>query len=160
MKQILLIIFSLAFIFVNAQEIDKNNQAALESNEMLVLELKAPLNLFQCENCILENPVIDLEEINNDVDFIANYESTFGNQFLAINFLINQYGIIEQVSINKTFNSNLWNSESKNEWTLLINKFLKKRLFKNYFNSNYKIKTTISMLVIDNNLVLNPLIHN
>jgi hypothetical protein len=122
------------------------------SQETEFYSLKQPLNALSCTECVNENPTIDLTAINSILHrFIKENEDLN----IPLNFKIDANSSIVNVEINQELiNSDTLSKISKIEILNQLNGL-------NFYSSlvNQSTKTTLFFVLIDNKLILNPLIH-
>jgi hypothetical protein len=140
---ILLILFS---TYVFGQE--KNTQ-----------ELRAPLNLKKCVQCIAENPTISLQGVNEIEGFASEFFNVTKNNFIPLTIALDKNGKIISIKIEEDIvykQCDEINVAGVNE---LIKKCLGKLMITNK-NSTQNIQTTVCFFVNNNNeVILNPIIH-
>ena len=124
-----------------------------------ILELKRPLNLLQCKNRITENPVFDFKQINEDAALINDYKKFVDDYILIIDVLFDASGRIIELKPNLTLSSAFFKNDSKKIVQNLLDRFIGKKILAISSNSNASYKSTISMLIVDNKLQLNPILH-
>lgn len=123
------------------------------------LELNRPINLVKCINCISENPEIDLRELNSDHDLVQLFKELIQFNFIAFDIIVDQNGLIKQVSYNKNFNSNFFKDKNDKQLNELLDKLINKKFIKKGINSDFYLKTTISFIIENNTIILNPITH-
>lgn len=161
MKQIFNFFFLLLFISINAQQNNLKQFSTIDTLDFNynILEFKTPLNLLQCKNCVSENPEIDLLEINQDKNLIFNFIELIQFNFIAFDIIVDQNGLIKQVSYNKNFNSNFFKDKNDKQLNELLDKLINKKFIKKGINSDFYLKTTISFTIENNTIILNPITH-
>jgi len=163
MKQIFKIFFLLLFVMGHAQEKvkkdSKQNLTKPQDLEMSYLELKSPLNLVQCKNCISENPIIDLKELNDDSKFKQLLNDVINLNSIAFNLIMDKAGRIIEFKPNYTY-SYITKSVSESNFNKLSSLVMDKRIL-DVSNTNTVgyYKTTLSFSVTNNQIILNSILH-
>jgi hypothetical protein len=145
-----------SFDYKNSQGNSLDN---LQEGKENILELKTPLNILQCKNCILENPAFDFKQINEDAALINDYKKIVDEHSLVIDVLFDASGHIVESKPNLTLGSAFFKSYSKKIVQNLLDRFVGKKIFTISSNSNTYYKSTISFLIVDNKLQLNQILH-
>jgi hypothetical protein len=163
MKQIFKIFFLLLLASGHAQEKvkkdSKKNLTKSQNLEISYLELKSPMNLVQCKNCISENPTIDLKELNDDNQFINSFIRTIKYEFIAFDFVFDKYGKIIDVNYNKNYNNSFYASNNEDLLNNLLAKLKGKKLFVENLQYKQSVKATLSFIIDNDKLILNPITH-
>ena len=163
MKQIFKIFFLLLIATGHAQEKvkkdSKQNLTKPQDLEISYLEFKSPLNLTQCKNCISENPTIDLKELNDDNQFINSFIRTIKYEFVAFDFVFDKYGKIIDVNYNKNYNNSFYASNNEDLLNNLLAKLKGKKLFVENLQYKQSVKATLSFIIDNDKLILNPITH-
>jgi hypothetical protein len=163
MKQIFKIFFLLLIATGHAQEkVKKDSKMNLtkpQNLETSYLELRSPLNLVQCKNCISENPIIDLKELNDDSKFKQILENVIYLNSIAFNLIMDKAGRIIEFKPNYTY-SYITKSVSESNFNKLSSLVMDKRIL-DVSNTNTVgyYKTTLSFSVTNNQIILNSILH-
>jgi len=137
----------------------KQNLTKSQDLEMSYLELKSPLNLVQCKNCISENPIIDLKELNDDSKFKQLLNDVINLNSIAFNLIMDKAGRIIEFKPNYTY-SYITKSVSESNFNKLSSLVMDKRIL-DVSNTNTVgyYKTTLSFSVTNNQIILNSILH-
>jgi hypothetical protein len=163
MKQIFKIFFLLLLASGHAQEKvkkdSKKNLTKSQNLEISYLELKSPMNLVQCKNCISENPTIDLKELNDDNKIKQLLNEVINLNSIAFNLIMDKDGRIIDFKPNYTY-SYITNNVGESKFVNLSSLVMNKRILdisKTNTVSNYQ--TTLCFSVINNQIILNSILH-
>lgn len=146
MKQKLLLFLILFSTYVFGQE--KNTQ-----------ELRAPLNLKKCVQCVAENPKFSLQDVNDIEGFASEFFNVTKNNFIPLTIVLDKNGKIISIKIEEDIEYKKAEELNVTGVNELIKKCLGKLMITNN-NSTQNIQTTVCFFVINNNeVILNPIIH-
>jgi hypothetical protein len=133
--------------------------AKVFGQEKNALELRAPLNLKKCVQCIAENPTISFQEVNDIEGFASEFFNVSKNNFIPLTIVLDKNGRVISIKVEEDIEykqSEEINIAGVNE---LIKKCVGKLMIFNN-NSTQNIQTTICFFVNNNNeVILNPIIH-
>jgi hypothetical protein len=162
MKQIFKIFFLLLLASGHAQEKvkkdSKQNLTKSQKLEISYLELKSPLNLVQCKNCISENPTIDLKELNDDNKIKQLLNEVINLNSIAFNLIMDKDGRIIDFKPNYAY-SNFINKVSESSLNKLNSLIKNKKILMITDGNDNFYKTTLLFVIENNKISLNSVLH-
>jgi hypothetical protein len=162
MKQIFKIFFLLLLASGHAQEKvkkdSKQNLTKSQKLEISYLELKSPLNLVQCKNCISENPTIDLKELNDDNKIKQLLNEVINLNSIAFNLITDKDGRIIDFKPNYAY-SNFINKVSESSLNKLNSLIKNKKILMITDGNDNFYKTTLLFVIENNKISLNSVLH-
>lgn len=125
-------------------------------------DLLRPLNLIDGDNKVDKNPELFFKGNNQFKNRHVRHNSLFKNDFIPLQFFVNQDGAIDKVEVFTPLLNKPLSSDRQQDIKVFLSEFSGLNVVSTRAekaNSPVAFKTVIALYVYENELMLNPLIH-